>query len=368
VPGYQPPSLTRDSTAEQAIGWRGKHVDPTGNYYLGARSEYDPTLGRFTSFDPLTDLSNPGGYGFCGGDPVNFFDPDGRLGNNLIETANSLRDSSSVADNFKGMPYGFAGAILKGIGETPSVFSQAGQGMAQARAQIGGYTGRDAFLARSLMLPANIAFGTTKMVADPVNSARELPGGFVQLGRNILNDPSKLLRNPSVNAVFDVAEDAFAVSGLIEGAPAVYRSGTSLFRTVPPRFPGTVSRNATQLQFDFVNGLGAAPKPVYPRNNGFLGNSGSAILVPGARIDRFGSDFGRFASPVGTPFVQRSLPSSSASAPYAVFQVLKPFEVQAGAIAPGFGLPGGGIQYLFSKPVNQLISEGYLKPVLRVTP
>ena len=101
---------------------------------------------------------------------------------------------------------------------------------------------------------------------------------------------------------------------------------------------------ATQLEFDFAKGLGSAPKPVYPPNNGVLGSSGSATLVPGTTIDRFGSDFGRFVSPEGTPFIQRSLPSSSASAPYSVFQVAKPFEVQAGQVAPWFGMPGGGVQ------------------------
>ena len=125
------------------------------------------------------------------------------------------------------------------------------------------------------------------------------------------------------------------------------------------------AKTGTQLEFDFVKGLGPAPKPVYPPNNGFLGSSGPATLVPGARIDRFGSDFGRFAAPEGTPFIQRSLPSSSASAPYSTFQVVRPFEVQAGQAAPWFGMPGQGVQYQLPSTVNQLISDGYL---LRVNP
>jgi hypothetical protein len=131
---------------------------------------------------------------------------------------------------------------------------------------------------------------------------------------------------------------------------------------------GVAAKTGTQLEFHFVKGLGSAPKPVYPPNNGFLGSSGTATLVPGARIDRFGSDFGRFVSPEGTPFIQRSLPSSSASAPYSAFEVVKPFEVQAGEIAPWFGMPGRGVQYQLSTPVSQLIKDGYLRPVLRVNP
>jgi hypothetical protein len=48
--------------------------------------------------------------------------------------------------------------------------------------------------------------------------------------------------------------------------------------------------------------------------------------------------------------------------------VVKPFEVQAGEIAPWFGMPGRGVQYQLSTPVSQLIKDGYLRPVLRVNP
>jgi hypothetical protein len=47
---------------------------------LGARI-YDPVSGRWLSFDALgsTEL-DPNGYTFTGGDPIDYFDPDGRLG------------------------------------------------------------------------------------------------------------------------------------------------------------------------------------------------------------------------------------------------------------------------------------------------
>jgi len=51
-----------------------------------------------------------------------------------------------------------------------------------------------------------------------------------------------------------------------------------------------------------------------------------------------------------------------------VFEIVKPFEVQAAEIAPWFGMPGRGMQYQLPMPVNQLINEGYLRPVLRVNP
>jgi len=75
----------------------------------------------------------------------------------------------------------------------------------------------------------------------------------------------------------------------------------------------------------------------------------------GDKIDRFGgSDYSRFFSPEGTPAVARSLPAGSAQQPLRSFEVLKPFEVEAGTVAPAFGQPGLGTQ--FRTPVQMKAS------------
>ena len=61
-----------------SLTWHSKAPDPTGYIYMGART-YDPFTGRFLSPDPIsyphcTDL-----YHFANGDPINYFDPDGRF-------------------------------------------------------------------------------------------------------------------------------------------------------------------------------------------------------------------------------------------------------------------------------------------------
>jgi hypothetical protein len=43
---------------------------------------YEPTSGRFLSADPLGQAASPSLYDFAGGDPVNYFDPDGRCPGN----------------------------------------------------------------------------------------------------------------------------------------------------------------------------------------------------------------------------------------------------------------------------------------------
>jgi RHS repeat-associated protein len=74
-PAAQP--LTDITQVAEATVWRSRRIDPTGFYYLGARY-YEPTSGRFLSVDPLGHAASRSLYDFCNGDPVNFFDPDGR--------------------------------------------------------------------------------------------------------------------------------------------------------------------------------------------------------------------------------------------------------------------------------------------------
>ncbi len=85
VDGYGPllggamPRISDSVSLAEASVWRGKRMDPTGFYYLGAR-HYEPTSGRFLSPDPAGHEGSYDLYSFANGDPVNSFDPDGRYG------------------------------------------------------------------------------------------------------------------------------------------------------------------------------------------------------------------------------------------------------------------------------------------------
>jgi hypothetical protein len=46
---------------------------------------------------------------------------------------------------------------------------------------------------------------------------------------------------------------------------------------------------------------------------------------------------------------------------YHVYSVVKPLVVLAGPIAPWFGQPGAGVQYMLYKNVKTLIEEGFLR-------
>ncbi|AJC60521.1 hemagglutinin/hemolysin-related protein [Streptomyces sp. 769] len=100
---------------------------------------------------------------------------------------------------------------------------------------------------------------------------------------------------------------------------------------------------------------------------------GKGRSAGGAEVwDRFGSPLGRFAHPKGTPFAQRSLPPTYVACGYHVYSWIRPWSgedaekygfIQSGKVAPWFGQPGGGTQFLLPEgiSVQWLIDQGYLR-------
>ncbi|CAK7237235.1 hypothetical protein SEUCBS140593_009890 [Sporothrix eucalyptigena] len=114
----------------------------------------------------------------------------------------------------------------------------------------------------------------------------------------------------------------------------------------------------------------------YPPFDGFqLDTAGKPIatamtLPAGFLIDRFGSEYGSYASPAAAPFMQRALPPSSLDTPagnpvypynYHLYRVTEAFEVTIGPIASWFGQPGQGVQYMLSDTILSLIDGGFLE-------
>jgi hypothetical protein len=122
----------------------------------------------------------------------------------------------------------------------------------------------------------------------------------------------------------------------------------------------------------------------YPKNNGFLTINGEPVvfrvtLRVGQDVDLFGSGQGRFLAPAGTRYGRRAIPPSNLdtydpSCPfgYHLYDVMAPFTVDAGPIAPWFNQRGGGLQYFTANttdpnlPPNpripDLVASGYLSP------
>ena len=101
----QPQASLLLGSLSQALGWQGRRMDPTGLYYFGARY-YDPEAGRFISPDPLGHASSLSLYDFCNGDPLNYWDPDGRCRTAAekiaAESHPSYDQANSIADAYRG--------------------------------------------------------------------------------------------------------------------------------------------------------------------------------------------------------------------------------------------------------------------------
>ncbi|MCD5315858.1 TNT domain-containing protein [Kineosporia babensis] len=124
---------------------------------------------------------------------------------------------------------------------------------------------------------------------------------------------------------------------------------------------------------------------IYPPQNGYqLREDGTPItwrkkLKVGRELDRFGSEYGGFLSPAGTPYAERAIPPSNlAGTPaeacnYKRYRVVKEFDVSAGPIASWFEQRGDGWQYQLTGAyvsgapgllnVLWLVENGYLERV-----
>ncbi|MER6075085.1 TNT domain-containing protein [Streptomyces sp. NPDC001817] len=107
----------------------------------------------------------------------------------------------------------------------------------------------------------------------------------------------------------------------------------------------------------------------YPDNHGFVLKNGKPVEHPvtlrkGQLVDLFGSGFGNFLAPAGTPYAKRAIPPSNLDqyveyCPYSyhLYRVLQPFTVEAGPIRPWFGQPGLGLQYYTTETIPSLAGQ-----------
>lgn len=147
---------------------------------------------------------------------------------------------------------------------------------------------------------------------------------------------------------------------------------------------GGYLRTGLQTTAQFLSEYRNSAGWIYPPDNGYVVVGTIPIewletLLPGEDIDRYGSVYGSFLAPAGTPYAERAIPPSSldstpaAGCDYHDYQVLKPFEVDSGLIAAWFDQPGGGLQFQLDGTlvpgapaqlnVLWLLDNGFLKEV-----
>lgn len=92
---------------------------------------------------------------------------------------------------------------------------------------------------------------------------------------------------------------------------------------------------------------------------------GNQTIPAGTIIDRYGSQWGKYTSPVGVSYEQRALPYIENPNAYHKYEVLKPIDnVTISEIAPAFEQVGGGIQYELPNNIKELEKLGYIKEII----
>ncbi|HEX7654202.1 MAG TPA: RHS repeat-associated core domain-containing protein, partial [Verrucomicrobiae bacterium] len=139
--GYQVPILSPSTSVGETALWLGKRIDPTGYYHFGVRYE-DPVAGRFISTDPMGHGASLSLYDYCGNNPFNRFDPDGRVakakfamdynGFGLPQTLSEFGDylnSYSTDNSLVGSAAAFVGSLSSTLGGmlTPRSYGDSAQ-------------------------------------------------------------------------------------------------------------------------------------------------------------------------------------------------------------------------------------------------
>ena len=167
-------------------------------------------------------------------------------------------------------------------------------------------------------LSGGLIAGTAIALAAPaaagVPAAMILVGGvgmvvsvtdFIQTVQ-IMKNETGLTPCIGTRLLLDVAGTVLSAVSVTEGVRAWRASGSLL---------SLESNSPLPRELEEIN---------WPPNRGFLGEPKRTTLMPGTRVDRYGSEFGHFVSPEGTPYEMISLAPGTDLEPYTIYEVIKP--------------------------------------------
>ena len=106
----------------ESLSWHSSRLDPTGLILMGKRY-YDPKAGRFISPDPVGYPICMDLYAYAGGDPVNYFDPDGRFASAVYQPVKAAVLNTWNNPRFQGSMQALAGLAEVGVGGAASIAS-----------------------------------------------------------------------------------------------------------------------------------------------------------------------------------------------------------------------------------------------------
>lgn len=213
-------------------------------------------------------------------------------------------------------------------------------------------------------------------VVGTLAGSLNLVGACINIFSNVLGKSYELVNSatlatcrmdlPAISATM-MANNLLAPAGIMLGSFNTYINGLKLASSSKGINAAlTIGQQTVNVSASFVgieiNPACTALTAPYPPNNGaMIGTSERIFLMSGDKIDRYGSDYGKFFSPVGTPIEMRALPPTADLTQYNAYTVCKPFEVTKSVIAPYYGKIGLGIQYESPVSVQVLLKHGVIE-------
>ena len=370
---YTPYGGTWQSTVSGGAGvayeFTGQELEQGGDLYNFRAREYDPALGIFYASDPAGQDFSP--YMYVGGNPVTRIDKNGRFF--WIIAAAIIGGTINLATHWHDVHNFWQGAEAFGIGAGAGALGAATGGLAFAAAggaaggflagAAGGIFG-SAFASPVASIGNSIAFGDPNMTTAGYFENMGLGG----LLGGLANGIPALVNGENFWNGSAGYEPAFATQtgGPLQPLPepnssALFPDATSGYLE-PINSPSVSGLDALQAQGSVML-EGPDEVPNIPPNGGFQGPPQPQILMPGNVVDRFGSRFGRFLAPAGTPIPMRSLPPTTDLGQYEAYVTIKPFVVLSGPTMPWYGQPGLGTQYFAPYTVQELIDLKYIFPI-----
>ena len=217
------------------------------------------------------------------------------------------------------------------------------------------------------------ALGASPGTADTLGAVGDAAAGLVNpanIGRKLLGEGAekaakeaaeKLAKETAEKATKEAAEkaakEAAEKAAKEKAAKEAAQAGADGVRVLkkPPR-PDTSKVKYPDDMTPYQKADGTWDWEKAAPDGGFKGPRTNETLPPGTVLDRFGGDGGKYFSPPGTPYDARALSPDSLTQPYRAFEVVRPLPVQSGQIAPAFGMPGGGTQFLSGQRLGDLLN------------
>lgn len=355
-----------------------EHIDEIGLIDMNGRM-YDPLLGRFISVDPFVQMpDNPQNfnrYSYCLNNPLKYDDPDGEFWHIIIGAGvGGVINLVCNWDQCNGF-WEYVAAFGAGAasGAITAATGGASVGLALGGVAVGGAitsSVNDLIIQTDKNFEGQIDWGHVGYsgvvgAVSGVASFGASSWAVANLSSPIINGFS--INNPILSST---------INGTVGGAIGGYAGGFTCALMMTGDLKGACKAGLSGLttgatiggSLGFVDAIKtSSKKPDLPPNKGFDGDSYYERLETGDVLQRIGSERGTYLSDPGTTPEQLSLPPTN-SGKVTNYEVTRPFAVESGKVAPYYGQPGGGHQYIAPMSIDILMNKGFLKPLPPTTP